>query len=339
MGAAAARQTVVGGVRQALWPRPRGERSLDDHVAVQTTPGRLAVALVLCAGLAGLPACQSTPQPGKGARAADRPIVVASFNFTESEILADLYAGALERAGIPVRRELDLGPRELVDPALAQGLVDVVPEYVGSALRFVDPSSRTEGAGAGAERAALRRALARQHVEVLDPSPAEDQNGLALLASRARALQVRTTSDLRAHGGLVLGGPPECPTRQFCLRGLEEVYGLHFRRFVPLSDQAETRTALEEGVIDVAVTFTTDPQFADPSLVSLADDRHLQPPENVVPVVSTRALREYGPRVASVLNGVSARLTSGGLTFLNWRVDVDGRDVGGEAAGWLARHR
>src|SRR5262249_46014187 len=158
-----------------------------------------------------------------------QPIVVASFNFTESEILADLYAGALEQAGIPVRRELDLGPRELVDPALAQGLVDVVPEYLGTALRFVDPSSRAEGAGTAVELAALGRALTPWHVDVLDPSPAQDQNGLALLKTRARALRVRTTSDLRGHRDLVLGGPPECPTRQFCLRGFEAVYGLHFR--------------------------------------------------------------------------------------------------------------
>src|SRR5262249_37029250 len=151
VGAAAAPRTAAGRVPQAPWPRPPGDRSLDDHVAGHRTPGRPAVALVLLPGLARGPASRyppppgqnrTTPRPGKSASAEDRPIVIASFNFTESEILADLYAGALEQAGIPVRRELDLGPRELVDPALAQGLVDIVPEYVGSALRFVDPSAR-----------------------------------------------------------------------------------------------------------------------------------------------------------------------------------------------------
>ena len=149
---------------------------------------------------------------------------------------------------------------------------------------------------------------------------------------------MRTTSDLRRHAGLVLGGPPECTTRQFCLRGLEDIYGLHFREFVPLANQAQTKIAVEQGVIDVAVIFTTDANFADPSLVVLKDDRHLQPAENIVPVVSNRMLDAYGPRVASVLNSVSAQLTSGGLTFLNWRVDIDDRSVHDEAAGWLARH-
>ena len=151
--------------------------------------GRLAAALVVCAGLAGLTACQSTPRAAKGATPGDRPIVVASFNFTESEILAGLYAGALERAGIPVRQELDLGPRELVEPALAHGLVDVVPEYVGTALRFVDPGSPAEGADTAAEHAALNRALTRWHVQALSPSRAQDQNGLALLQSRAASAE------------------------------------------------------------------------------------------------------------------------------------------------------
>ena len=151
--------------------------------------GRLVAALALCAGAVGLNACQSTPRPAESGTAADRPVVVASFNFTESEILAELYAGALERAGIPVRRELDLGPRELVEPALAQGLVDVVPEYVGTALRFVDPTSRAEGAGTAAEHAALSRALAPWNVAVLSPSDAQDQNGLALLRSRAARVE------------------------------------------------------------------------------------------------------------------------------------------------------
>ena len=252
--------------------------------------GQLAAALALCAAFAGLTACQSTPRSGTSGRDAKRPIVIASFNFTESQILAELYSGALERAGIPVRRELNLGPRELVDPALAQGLIDVVPEYLGTALRFVDPGSRA-GTGTVAEDAALSRALARWQVEALTPSRAQDQNGLALVASRARALGARTTSDLRRHAGLVLGGPPECPTRQFCLRGLEDVYGLHFRDFVPLADEAQTKIALQQGVIDVGVMFTTDANFADPSLVVLEDDRHLQPADNIVPVVSTRALR------------------------------------------------
>ncbi len=301
----------------------------------RTGPAKVGLALLVLIAAA---ACGTASNAGRQSEAHDRAVVVASFNFTESELLADIYAGALERAGIPVRRELDLGPRELVDPALAQGLVDVVPEYLGTALRFAAPAAHVDASDPVAVRAALSRAIARWHVSVLQPAAAQDQNGLALTRARADALRVRSVSDLRRYRDLVLGGPPECPTRDFCLVGLRRVYGLHFRRFIPLDNQEQEQTALEQGVIDVAVMFTTDAHVADPSLVLLDDDRHLQPAENVVPVVSTRALRDNGAIVTSVLDRVSAQLTSQALTFLNWRVDVAGKVVADEAAGWLARH-
>lgn len=289
---------------------------------------------MLFASCACTAATRSTP-PGPVAGDA---VVLASFNFAESSLVAEIYAQALERAGIPVQRELDLGPRELVEPALAQGLVDVVPEYLGTALRAVDPQVRPDMGSATAVRAALANALAPWHVDVLTPAAAQDQNGLAMLRTRAAQLGVHTTSDLRAHPGLVLGGPPECPSREFCLRGLQQVYGLRFGSFVPLANLAQEQTALEQGVIDVAVLFTTDGRLADPSLLLLADDLHLQPAENIVPVVSARARERYGTRLTSALDSVSAQLTSAGLTFLNWRVDIDGKKVADEAAGWLARH-
>jgi len=293
----------------------------------------LAVLIVITAA-----ACGTTSRPGRPGEAHDRAVVVASFNFTESELLAEIYAGALERAGIRVRRELDLGPRELVDPALAEGLVDVVPEYLGTALRFADPATQVDASDPAAVTAALGRATVNWHVRVLQPSAAQDQNGVVLTRTRATALRARSVSDLRPYRDLVLGGPPECPTRDFCLVGLAHVYGLHFRRFIPLDNQAQEQIALEQGVIDAAVMFTTDAHVADPSLVLLDDDRHLQPVENVVPVVSTRVLRDDDSVVSSVLGRVSAQLTSQALTFLNWRVDVAGKDVANEAAGWLARH-
>jgi osmoprotectant transport system substrate-binding protein len=286
-----------------------------------------------------LAACtpSSTRTGGTPARD-DSAVVVASFNFSESALVAEIYAQALERAGIPVRRELDLGPRELVQPALEQGLVDVVPEYLGTALRSFGPELRVDASDPIAVRARLVDALAPKHLELLAAAPAQDQNGLAMLETRAGELGVRTVSDLRGHPDLVLGGPPECPVRDFCLRGLQQVYGLTFAQFVPLASLAQEQTALEQGVIDVAVMFTTDGRLAEETLTLLDDDRHLQPVENIVPVVSTRSRERYGERLTAALDSVSAQLTPAGLTFLNWRVDVDGKDIADEAAGWLARH-
>jgi osmoprotectant transport system substrate-binding protein len=265
-------------------------------------------------------------------------VVVASFDFSESALLGEVYAQALEEAGVPVRRELRLGPRELVLPALRQGLVDVVPEYLGSALAAVSPTAAPTADGP-ALTAELATALRPDRLRVLRPSTAQDQNGLAVTRETAGRLGLRTTSDLRRHSGsLVLGGPAECPHRPYCLEGLQRVYGLRFKGFLPYATEAQRVTALEQGVVDVAVVFTTDGLLAAGDLVLLADDRHLQPREQVLPVVSERAVARYGPRVVRTLDAVSAALDSAGLTFLNWRVEVAGGDVRAEARGWLLRH-
>ena len=122
------------------------------------------------------------------------------------------------------------------------------------------------------------------------------------------------------------------------LAGLERVYGVHVKQFLPFDDQAQRATALDEGVIDVAVTFTTDGQLATGRLVLLQDDRHLQPTDLVTPMVSARALSRYGAPLRNALNAVSAALDTRSLIFLNWRVGVAGEDIRAEARGWLNRH-
>lgn len=289
--------------------------------------------------LALVAGCTSSADRTEGPSSTDDAVIVASFNFSESRLLAEIYAQALERAGIPVRRQLDLGPRELVQPALLQGFVDVLPEYLGTSLQSLEPGAESSSAhDLALARDALDQAVSAYHLDVLQPAPAQDQNGLVMLAARADALGVHATSDLARHRDLVLGGPPECPSREFCLRGLQDVYGLSFAQFLPLATQAQEQTALEQGVIDVAVMFTTDGHLAEPSLRLLPDDRRLQPVENVIPIVSQRVLDRYGPRLSQALDAVSAQLSTPNLTFLNWRVDIDGKSVTDEAMGWLSRH-
>jgi osmoprotectant transport system substrate-binding protein len=96
--------------------------------------------------------------------------------------------------------------------------------------------------------------------------------------------------------------------------------------------------ALEQQLVDVALVFTTDGHLATGDFVLLRDDRRLQPVENVVPVVSARAVERYGQRVVRALDAVSAELTTQNLVFLNWRVEVAGKPVQAEARGWLRRH-
>jgi len=299
---------------------------------------RLVAAIIALITVLG--ACTSTsrnvPAP---VVTASGPVGVASFNFPESELLAEIYAQALEHAGVPVRRELDLGPRELVQPALRQGLVDVVPEYLGTALSSIAPQARVDWSDPRAVLAALRAAIAPWHLVALQPAAASDQNGFAVTRATAARLKIATLSELAAvRPPVVLGGPTECPVRPYCLAGLRQVYGLQVKRFVAFDDETQRAAALAEGVIDVAVTFTTDGQLATGRLVLLRDDRGQQPTEQVAPVVSARALKAYGHWLPDTLNRVSAALDTPTLRFLNWRVGVAGKDIAAEARGWLQRH-
>jgi osmoprotectant transport system substrate-binding protein len=296
-----------------------------------------ALVLTTLVVLAGCTSSRPSATPGSTSRSG--PVVVTSFNFAESSLLAEIYAQSLEHAGIPVQREFGLGPREIVRPALQRGVADLVPEYLGTALTSADPRAQVEHRSAAALLADLRRVAARWHLAVLQPSAAGDQNGFAVLRSTADRLRLRTLSDLAAVSRtMVLGGGTECPARPLCAPGLRRVYGIEFRGFEAFDDEQQRFTALEQGVIDVEVTFTTDPRLAAGSIVLLADDRGLQPVESVVPIVTDRVVRDYGSRLTTALDAVSAQLDSRSLRFLNWRVALAGKQVPAEAHNWLKRH-
>jgi osmoprotectant transport system substrate-binding protein len=289
----------------------------------------VAFAVLASCVFAGMAAAPAGRAPGTA-------VVVAAFNFPESALLAAIYALALMQAGIPARLQLDLGPRELVQPALAEGLVDVVPEYLGSALASLEPAADVAMSDPVAVRLELVRALARRQVRVLQPAAAQDRNGLMITRATAARLRLRAVSDLGPLApGMVLGGPPEYSQRPYGLPGLRQVYGLEFSRFVPLATEQDRIDALRQDVADLVVTGTTGGYLASGGLLLLADDRQLQPADNIVPVVHAGAVARYGPRLAGVLDAVSARLTTSDLILLNRRITVAGHNVLAEARAWL----
>jgi osmoprotectant transport system substrate-binding protein len=242
------------------------------------------------------------------------------------------------QAGIPARLQLGLGPRELVLPALAQGVVDVVPEYLGTALASLQLPAGVAVSGPTAMRRELVRALADWPVQVLQPAAAQDQDGLVVTRATADRLCLRTVSDLGLFAPrMVLGGPPEYPRRPCGLPGLRRVYGLEFARFAPLDTGQERVEALGHGAADVVVTGTTSGYLTSGDLVLLADDRRLQPAGHIVPVVHAGAAARYGPRLATALDAVSARLTTSDLTDLNRQITLASRGVLAEARAWLER--
>src|SRR5688500_8442659 len=143
-----------------------------------------------------LTSCRESPPEAEGAQRRGPEVVVASFNFPESALLAEIYARAIQAAGIPVRREVDLGPRELVQPALLGGLVDFVPEYLGTALASVQPSAGAAPGDTAAVRESLARALDGRGIRVLDAAPAQNQNGVVVTRATAERFGLRAVSDL-----------------------------------------------------------------------------------------------------------------------------------------------
>ncbi len=300
---------------------------------------RAAVGLSIIGFVFAAAACDGGAPSTTGAGRGEPPVVVASYNFPESELLAEIYAQALRTAGVPVRVEAGLGTREMVMPAFQQGLVDVIPEYIGSAYQAIAVPGPVDMSEPSAAAAALSAALMPWHAVALSPSPAEDENGLVVRREVADKYGLRSVSDLHPLATrLVLTGPPECTDRAYCLMGFERTYGLHFRRFLALDTAEQRVTALDQGVADVAVLFSTDAQLAAGDLVFLRDDLHLQPADNVTPLVTENAIARYGALLTGALDGVSRDLSTSGLVFLNWRVTVEARPTRAEAHGWLVRH-
>jgi len=192
-------------------------------------------------------------------------------------------------------------------------------------------------AGVAATAAALASQMAPRGIVTARPAAAQDANAIVVTGASASRYRLRTISDpARVAPALVFGGPPECPERPDCLPGLRWTYGLRFRAFAPLDAGGPlTRQALEAGDIGAALLFTTDPAIRAGHLVELADNRELQPAENVIPVLRRATADRYGPGLIAALDAVSARLSTDALTALDAQVELGGRDPRTVARSWL----
>lgn len=293
----------------------------------------LALASILALGLA---ACGGD---GGGETIEGPTITVASFNFTESEILAEVYAQALADAGYEVDTEdtLNLGSREVINPELFTGDIDLLPEYVGSAL--------TVGFGGEATSdldetlTSLREEYAAKGVQVLEPAPGEDKNVYVVTGDFADENGITSISDLADLGDLTLAGPPECESRETCYLGLTEgVYTLDNLAFEGIAEGAVRISSLENGEVDVTTLFSTQPVIAEKGFVALEDDQGLTAVENIVPVVSDEIVDAYGDDLVSLLNEVSALITTEVLIDLNGRVELNAEDAGDVAADFLTEN-
>ena len=261
-------------------------------------------------------------------------IRVGSKNFTESFVIAEIYAQALERAGMRVERRLNLGSTQIALAALEHGDIDLYPEYTGTAL--IDVLHRAPMADPRAVYAAVRAAFLEQYRLVwLAPSPLNDSQALATTRAIAAAHGLRTLSDLAGKAHLLrLATIPEFITRADGLPGLQRVYGGFRFASVRVYDIALKYRALMTGQADIATAFSTDGAIATDDLLLLIDNRHLWPPYNVAPVVRQATL-DAQPRIASVLNALAPAITSAAAARMNAAVESQKQDPADVAAAFL----
>jgi len=211
-------------------------------------------------------------------------IIIGSADFTESQLIASIYSQALQAAGVQVKEQFNIGSREVYVAALKDSSIDLVPEYSGALLSYLDPKSTA--ATTEAVTGELKGKLP-PGISLLTPSPAEDKDVLAVTKATADKYKLKTISDLAPVAGeLVLGGPPEWKTRTQGVVGLRDLYGLNFKDFVSLDAGGTlTMTALVNGQIQAGDLFSTDPGLVKNNLVALEDDKSLFAAENVVPLI------------------------------------------------------
>jgi osmoprotectant transport system substrate-binding protein len=260
-------------------------------------------------------------------------IEVASFNFPESEILGEIYAQAMEDAGYPVDRSLNLGARELVYPELIDGGIGLLPEYLGSALVVwfeQDPPEDVDGG-----LASLRDAFEPEGVSVLEPAPAENNQAFVVTSTFADEQGLSTLGDLADAGPITFAGPPECEARETCYQGLVDTYGLSEVSFESIQEAAARLAAIESGEAEMILLFSTDAPLAGDQLVILEDDQGMLPPENITPVLRTEIVDAYGDDLTDLLDRVTAALSTDALQQMNAEAS-EGRSAAEIASDWLA---
>lgn len=274
---------------------------------------------------------------GGGSHAA---LVVGSAGFTESAVLAQLYAHVLAAAGHPVAVRT-VQTRELYEPALESGRIDVVPEYAATLAEFLNTKAHGPKAAPVASpdlpvtMTALGRLAAPRGLKVLPAGRAADRNAFAVSKKFAAAHHLKTLSDLGAAKlKIKLAAGDECADRRFCEPGLKSVYGIDITSVDPKGvATAQSKQAVADGTDQMVLTTTTDATLDTYGLVLLADDKRMQNADNVVPVVNARTAGD--PSVATALGRLTAVLTTADLAALDREVDAERLKPADVAATWL----
>jgi len=290
-----------------------------------------ALALAAC-GANNNPTAPAGGGGGSTASAAGGSITVGSADFSESQVLGEIYAGAIKAKGITVTTKPNIGSRDVYIKALQDGSIDIVPEYTGSLLTFLKGTAPSQDPDA--VYTALKATLPPTLV-VLDKSTAQDKNSIVVTKDTQSKYSLKSIADLTAHqADITVAAPPEFQTRQQGLVGLKSEYGFTPANFLPLKGAAVVN-ALTNGQAQAANIFSTDPSISANGFVTLEDPKLLFGSDNVVPLMRKDKVSDT---ITAALNAVSAKIDTATLTDLVKQVDVDKKDASAVAKDFLSKN-
>jgi osmoprotectant transport system substrate-binding protein len=260
-------------------------------------------------------------------------LTIGSANFPESQLLAEIYAQTLEAKGVTVTRKFDLGSREKYMDGLKDGSIDLIPEYTGTLLQFLNKQAKE--VEADEVYTALQKELP-SNLTVLDKAEAEDKDAIVVTKATADKWKLKSIEDLVPHcGEVTFGGPPEIQQRPDGIPGFKETYGCTFKGFSALEPGAITTKALLDGTVQAADIFTTDASIEANDLVVLEDPKSNFAAQNVVPLINKDKVNDT---VKAALNAVSAKLDTKALQELNTALDApDKPEYADVAKDWLSK--
>jgi osmoprotectant transport system substrate-binding protein len=263
-------------------------------------------------------------------------IVVGSKNFTEQKVLGEIFAQGLAAAGYTVKKQLNLGDEKVQFKALKAAKIDAGPEYTGTALGslFGVASNKIPKNSTTAFNEA-KADYAKQGFTAYPPTPFTSSNEVGVTQATAKKYKLTKISDLAPVASkLTLYGTPECRQRLDCLLGLQKVYGLKFKKFVPVAIDLR-HEVLNKGQADVSIVFTTDPQNKRDKIVLLKDDKGMFPPYNSTLVVRDQTVKQAGADLPKTVAQVEKGLTAPVMQELNARVDLDKKTPADVASEYL----
>jgi osmoprotectant transport system substrate-binding protein len=283
-------------------------------------------------GLAGCASSDSLSGNGGDSGSGGTAITVGSANFPENVALAYVYGGALEGAGDKVSYKVNIGARAAYIKSLESGEINLVPEYAGSILSFLDKSA--DAKSAGDVKTALDSALPKG-LTATDFSEAADSDSINVTPEFAKANNLSSIADLANVSSVTIAANPEFETRPDGLPGLKSVYGLSNLTFQAINDSGGPATlkALLDNQVQAADIYSTTPSILDSKLVTLTDPKNLFASQQVVPIGTSSKLTST---VQDTLNKVSAKLTTKDLLEFNKKISGDEKaDPKTVASDWL----